>query len=546
MESTLPRKKLEGYEFYQEVLGSPKLIVAPMVDQSELAFRRLTRRYGAQMFADTTHKYYREQYFDIASGEEGAASLPSSSDTDRPLIVQFCANDPDALLKSAKLVEAHCDAVDINLGCPQDIAKRGHYGSFLQDEWDLIYTMINTLHKNLSVPVTAKFRVFPDIEKTVEYAKMLERAGAQIITCHGRTREQRGQNTGFASFAHIAAVKRAVSIPVFANGNVLFAADVQRCLDETGADGVMSAEGVLYNPSLFRGLSSSISHPTPDSISPSSSTSASASTTRQKHHELDTPSTVATLALEYLSIVRSQRTRTSPSAVKGHLFKILRPALGREKYHDLREQIGKVRVDVPRRLKACKEGKEDQEEGEEAWTWVDAYVRIVEEVQGRLQEDARIATEDGNIALEELVRRDEKTGLDMLPWWIAQPYFRPLPVPVAGKKSKGCVPAKRSPPKEADLDGQGNDDAGVKRPKDLTDILGRYEDPLNIALLDVSALMQQLQVEHEKVANVCDSFPFSLVIPANRVSAKFRESLAEDAALKSSVLVLDSAGFDTF
>ncbi|KAG6899399.1 hypothetical protein C0993_010595 [Termitomyces sp. T159_Od127] len=522
MESPLPRKKLEGYEFYREVLGSPKFIVAPMVDQSELAFRRLTRRYGAQlvytpmisakMFADTTHKYYREQYFDIASGEEGAASLPSSSDTDRPLIVQFCANDPDALLKSAKLVEAHCDAVDINLGCPQDIARRGHYGSFLQDEWDLIYTMsvyspavqftttknksqVNTLHKNLTVPVTAKFRVFPDIEKTVEYAKMLERAGAQIITCHGRTREQRGQNTGLASYAHIAAVKRAVSIPVFANGNILFAADIQRCLDETGADGVMSAEGVLYNPSLFRGLSSSSSHPTSTST-PTSTMPSPTSTSRQKHYELDTPATVATLALEYLSIVRAQRTRTSPSAVKGHLFKILRPALGRERYHDLREQIGKVRVDVPRRLEVRKAGGKEaqvQEEGEEAWTWVDTYARIVEEVQVRLEDDARVATEDGRIALEELVRTDEKTGLDLLPWWIAQPYFRPLPVPVAGKKGKdkeptsetrkekellhdstnsnsnvaepGCVPAKRSLPEETGFDGQGNDDASMKRVK---------------------------------------------------------------------------------
>lgn len=58
-----------------------------------------------------------------------------------------------------------------------------------------MYELVNTLHTNLSIPVTAKFRVFPSVEKTVEYAKMLERAGAQILTCHGRIREQRAQST---------------------------------------------------------------------------------------------------------------------------------------------------------------------------------------------------------------------------------------------------------------------------------------------------------------------------------------------------------------
>lgn len=59
----------------------------------------------------------------------------------------------------------------------------------------MIAFTVNILHENLSVPVTAKFRVFPEVEKTVEYAKMIERAGAQILTCHGRIREQRGQNS---------------------------------------------------------------------------------------------------------------------------------------------------------------------------------------------------------------------------------------------------------------------------------------------------------------------------------------------------------------
>lgn len=86
------------------------------------------------MFAEGNRKPYREQNFDTIHGEEGGPE-------DRPLIVQFCANNAAQLLKSAKLLEAHCDAVDINLGCPQDIARRGRYGSFLQDEWELIHEM---------------------------------------------------------------------------------------------------------------------------------------------------------------------------------------------------------------------------------------------------------------------------------------------------------------------------------------------------------------------------------------------------------------------
>lgn len=165
------------------------------------------------MFTDSSNKTYRLSTFNHILKEEG------DSLTDRPLIIQFCANDPNQLLTSALAVQDYCDAVDLNLGCPQDIAKKGRYGSFLQDDWELIEklsgswpffhlshlfdccfrNLVRTLHENLSVPVTAKFRVFPTVEKTVKYAKMLEDAGAQIIACHGRIREQRGQNSVWPS-----------------------------------------------------------------------------------------------------------------------------------------------------------------------------------------------------------------------------------------------------------------------------------------------------------------------------------------------------------
>ncbi|KAI6124296.1 dihydrouridine synthase 1-like protein [Pisolithus thermaeus] len=158
-----PLRKLSGHDFYRDVLGSPKYVVAPMVDRSELAWRTLSRRYGTQLvytpminariFALNPSPKHRDKFFDITHAEEGGPS-------DRPLIVQFCANDPHQLLASAHAIHHHCDAIDLNLGCPQEIARSGHYGSFLQDEWDLIYKLVNTLHTHLKIPVTAKFRVF--------------------------------------------------------------------------------------------------------------------------------------------------------------------------------------------------------------------------------------------------------------------------------------------------------------------------------------------------------------------------------------------------
>jgi tRNA-dihydrouridine synthase 1 len=179
--------------------------------------------------------------------------LDGNPQIDRPLFMQFCANDPDALLAAAQIVQPYVDAVDLNLGCPQGIAKRGNYGAFLQEDWDLIFRLINKLHLNLDVPVTAKMRVLETREKTLEYAKMILSAGASILTVHGRQRDQKGHWTGLADWEIIRYLRD--NLPketvMFANGNILQYGDLQKCLDATGVDGIMSAEGNLYDPSIF-------------------------------------------------------------------------------------------------------------------------------------------------------------------------------------------------------------------------------------------------------------------------------------------------------
>jgi tRNA-dihydrouridine synthase 1 len=200
-----------------------------MVDQSELAFRQLGRKYGcdlcytpmlhSKIFSETP-KYRRENF--------------QTDETDRPLVVQFCANNPDTLLRAATLVAGHCDAVDVNFGCPQDIARRGRYGAFLMDDPDRVHDLILTLKESLPVPVWAKFRIFPDLADTLRFARMVEAAGASAVAVHGRTRQQRGNDPGPADWEAIAAVKAALRIPVIANGNVRTYEDARACLDVTG------------------------------------------------------------------------------------------------------------------------------------------------------------------------------------------------------------------------------------------------------------------------------------------------------------------------
>ena len=232
--------------------------MSPESSENLLAY---TPMLHARMFTETPK--FRDHHFQPT--RSGLSSPPKAEDPppdlyldghpeiDRPLFVQFCANSPDELLEAARYVEPFCDAVDLNLGCPQGIARKGNYGAFLQEDWDLIYKLINKLHLNLDVPVTAKMRILESKEKTLEYANMILSAGASVITVHGRQREQKGHKTGLADWSVLRYLRANLppDMVIFANGIILRHDDIFSCLEQTGADGVMSAEGNLYDPTIF-------------------------------------------------------------------------------------------------------------------------------------------------------------------------------------------------------------------------------------------------------------------------------------------------------
>uniref|UniRef100_A0A7R8VI00 tRNA-dihydrouridine(16/17) synthase [NAD(P)(+)] n=1 Tax=Timema douglasi TaxID=61478 RepID=A0A7R8VI00_TIMDO len=248
--------------------------------------------------------------------------------------IGFCGNDAQVMLEAALLAERECDcdAVDINLGCPQAIARRGHYGAFLQDDWPLL-AEIGTYRAPLSNDPFGRIVVSVGSSALLEYARMLEAAGCQMLTVHGRTREQKGPLTGLANWEHIKAVSESVGIPVLANGNIQCLTDVARCLQETGCHGVMSAEGNLYNPALFEGRS-------PPAWE---------------------------LALEYLDL--AEKYPCPVSYVRGHLFKLFQHCLSLPENFDLRAELGTGSdlVDFRATVQQLKERYLPFDAGEKPW-----------------------------------------------------------------------------------------------------------------------------------------------------------------------------------
>jgi tRNA-dihydrouridine synthase 1 len=247
---------------------------------------------------------------------------------DRPLIVQFCANDVNYLVEAALLVQEDCDAIDLNLGCPQDIARRGHYGSYLMDEWPLIERLLSELVKSCKVPITAKIRVFPDVDKTLDYVRMLRATGISMLTVHGRFREQKGHKTGLADWSIIREIKKAnPDFPIIANGNLLYPEDIQACLHYTQCDGVMSAEGNLYNPAIFynalsneeKSVRNIVAHPK-----------------------------IIDVVRDYMSVLNTLENQYAIppdfGMIRGHLFKLYKPCLNLPDFLIYREKLGTFRT----------------------------------------------------------------------------------------------------------------------------------------------------------------------------------------------------------
>ncbi|MGB3511023.1 MAG: tRNA dihydrouridine synthase DusB [Microcoleaceae cyanobacterium] len=232
--------KIGNFEVKSRVLQSP------LSGVTDLVFRRLVRRYAPEsmMYTEMVN----------ATGLHYVKELPQIMEVDnneRPISIQLFDCRPDFLAEAAEMaVKEGADTVDINMGCPVNKITKNGGGSSLLRQPELAGEIVSSVVKAVGVPVTVKTRIGWNNQEIniLEFAKRMEDAGAQMLTLHGRTRAQ-GYN-GQARWEWIGKVKEILSIPVIANGDIFSVDAAIRCLEETGADGVMCSRGTLGYPFL--------------------------------------------------------------------------------------------------------------------------------------------------------------------------------------------------------------------------------------------------------------------------------------------------------
>ncbi len=230
--------------------GRPAVLLAPMAGFTDRTFRLICRAFGADVVCTEMISAKGLLY-----KSEKSRALYEAKPGDEPFFVQLFGSDPATIARAAAQIEQELGeqllGVDLNMGCPMPKIAGNGDGSALMQNPVLAGKIVEETARAVQVPVTVKFRKGWDEahQNAAEFAKVCEESGAVALTIHGRTREQ--LYAGSADRGCMAEVKRAVKIPVFANGDVTNGASALETLAETSCDGVMVGRAALGDPFVF-------------------------------------------------------------------------------------------------------------------------------------------------------------------------------------------------------------------------------------------------------------------------------------------------------
>ena len=224
------------------------IILAPMAGITDLPFRIICKKYGKPGLVCNEMVSSKA----LCKKKKKTLKMITTTHEERPISMQIFGSDPHVLAESAEFICKYADILDINMGCPAPKVVKNGDGSKLLLNLELIKEIVEEVVKKSTKPVTVKIRKGWDSNNivAVDVAKIIEKAGADAIIVHGRTRAE--YYSGRSDWDIIRQVKDAVKIPVIGNGDIKNEKDALDMFEKTGVDGIMIGRASLGNPWIFK------------------------------------------------------------------------------------------------------------------------------------------------------------------------------------------------------------------------------------------------------------------------------------------------------